>query len=341
MKRKLKKIFSNKLVLTIVSLLIFLWVISSLVFINKVSFSVVTYQSRNIDRPEYSSADLCCGKVFSGEFKALDNYLGLIILELDPRRISEKSKEDKMIFKFREVGEKSWTFQREYNMGLFDSQSSFSFGIPQVSDSGNKTYEFEISSTTQDKKNNVVIKNTRAFVSGYQYPKSAILGGNTQTMQFIFSKTVGSFSDPSFILMSTVYLAPLGSFILILLALENMKFKLKLEHVKSKAKVKFKKKYLRVMTLLFIILGFLISLYFKIDGFFILIFLWFLAVKKFKFKSSISFVLSFTLIIFWMIIIPLGLQSLQNKLNVWSFTLLALSMLQLFFEIKKNEKKKS
>ncbi len=76
-----------------------------------------------------------------------------------------------------------------------------------------------------------------------------------------------------------------------------------------------------------------------LDSFFLLVPLWIAVVYYLKLKSNVSFFLSITLFVIWVIIIPLGFKTLQSMLNVWSYTLFALGVLQLLYEEINEEKR--
>jgi hypothetical protein len=294
----------NRVYYTITAISILFWIVSSLIFINKGSFTVVTYQTKNT-QSKYVSADLYKNNVFRGEFKSKDNNLGLITFVMEPYKNTRIKKKDVITFRFKEKSKSKWDFQREYRIGLFDSQSHFSFGFPIISDSNDKEYQFELSSTAIDKKNYVKIKSTENFITGYQYPKSEIVSGNLNTVHFLFNKTVGSFSDPEFVIRSIKYLMPFIFFQIIFLVQKSFNSK---------------RSYLRLPEQE------------NISNFLELFISKFVISLKYKFNSRNIFLLGFMLTMLWICIIPFGFKRIQNLLNLLVYILLLVGCVKLVLE---------
>jgi hypothetical protein len=74
--KKIKKISINNFIFVglLPFLLIAFWFISSLIYNNKVSFSVLLYKQSNSDIKQISSDKLLKGGKIAGEFKAKENY---------------------------------------------------------------------------------------------------------------------------------------------------------------------------------------------------------------------------------------------------------------------------
>lgn len=305
-------------------LLIFFWIFSSIFLFNRISFSVVTYQTKNNIQINKDS-ELRSNNIFSGEFVARDNNLGLIILDLNQYKKSKLDKESTVIFKFREKRKGDWSFQREYLSGLFDSQADFSFGFPVILNSKNKTYQFEI---VQNKnRNNKIAFSKNHLITGYQYSKSEIVTAKPEIFKFFFNKVISSFTDIDFVVKSVTYLIPLVLvYVFLLMIIKNFHFV---------------KRYTKILVLLLIIFEILFPHYIYVDSLFILIILWTWAVFIYKLKSKTSFLLSLFLILFWILIIPFGFKDLQDKLNIWIYALLVFGFLQMFIEERKEYEKKN
>lgn len=332
MRIKFSNNFLNKLALIIIPILILFWLISSLLFINRVSFSVLTYQTQNVTSSNNAITLLYKDQAYKGEFISKDNNLGMIILKLDNYKKPKFGAEDILVFKFKEKGKSNWDYTMEYASSLFDSQSYFPFGIPIIPDSKNKHYEFEFLSTKGDSNNHIKLKTPLTFITGYQYSKPEILGGSLKTVEFIYNKVLGFITDLDLVLKSLIYLAPLIIFLIIYTLLKHLFLKIKY------ITIPFNNKYIKILVLL-ILIKLLLPKDTSIDSFFILLVIWIGAVIIFKLKSDISFFLSLSLLLIWVLIIPLGLQNLQNKLNVLVYALFTFGSLQLLYEEKKSEGK--
>ncbi len=323
------KIYFNKNYLKIASFiiiptLILFWVVTSLLFINRISFSVVTYQTRNlVDSDNYS--EIYRERSYKGEFEAIDNNLGLVIVDLGNYRRPESANEYVIVFRFKEKGDSGWAIQREYDSGLFDSQSQFSFGIPVLVDSKNKYFQFEIASEKGSLENHIKIKKKSSFITGYQYSKSEILGVDLKAFNFFYSKFLGFITDLELLTKSLIYLIPLAIYILVLFFLNRIFLRVKYVNIP------FTGKYLKVLLLL-VLIKLLLPQDFKVSMFFILVGVWTAIVYFLKLKSSVSFLLSFTLLILWILIIPFDLSNIQKLLNVSVYIFLAFGVFQLLYE---------
>lgn len=263
------------------------------VFFNKTSFSVITYQVENNAQSKYNLKKLQNDNVFYGEFQSKDNNLGLIVLALNPHHIPDTTRGE-VIFRFKEKGKAAWDVQKGYDLGLFDSQSDFSFGFPIIPYSKNKRYQFELSLISDDKTSNLFLKRTDQFITGYQYPKARILN-LSQIVPFIFSKTVGFFSESGNIIKLCLTVCLFGLFLLVVYVSQHF---------------------------LIIKKDGLYSLLHKIKRF------------KYIWSSKTTFVICLIFIILWLLLMPFGMQDLQKQLNMYVYSLFLLGCAQLFFEIK-------
>ena len=295
MKANIKKKYPSKVTIVVVLILILFWTASSFLLFDKVSFSVVTYQTKNNYKSYENSTELFDDKIFIGEFNAHDNNLGLIILSLGEYKKPKNYNGEILKFRLREKGSDEWNFEQNYKLDLFDSQSSFMFGIPAVSDSKNKSYQFELSSNVEDNINHVKLRDPGLFITGYQYPKSEILGGDINSAKFAYSKLVGSFTDPKFTISALLYLIPFIFVFGIYLLIKRIPLKKLLNK-------NFNRDHLKMLFLITLII--LFPNYFYFDFTFLVITLWIGAFIIYKFKSNASFILSLVLILLWLSTIP-------------------------------------
>lgn len=288
-------------------LLFLFWIIFSLILTNRFSFSVISYIT---DNKISSQPNISRTQEFQGEFKAGDDYLGLIAINLIPSKVS-KDEKGELIFRFKEKNDANWNFIREYPLPLFDSQAQFTFGIPVIRTSRGRVYRFELS-LKGDSKKILKMKDTGKFIIGYQYPKSEIVPANLKTIRFFSNKILTSFIDIEFLSHAALYLP---AFVLLYFLIIRMRL------------IKFKNNPgIRTLTLSFL----------KIDLKLAAILLWLVLIIKSKFKSNVSFFLSFLAILFWMAILPFGFSTVNNSLNIVSFAFMVIGATQLLFE--KDEK---
>lgn len=326
MKLKVRANILNIAKLVIVGLLLIFWVVSSLLFVNHLSFTIVTFQTRNDLQIKNSTVDVDERNVYEGQFTSRDNNLGLIILEIEKYKNPAFGKEGIVAFKLQEKGKNDWGFQKEYSSGLFDSQSEFAFGFPPIPDSKGKIYLFQLS-LKGEADNKMKLEANNYIVTGYQYSKSEIRKNKLQAIEFIFNKTLGSFTDTGFVIKSLKYLFPLALFLIGFFGLKNIR-------------IRFKKEHLKILFVGMVLFELLFSKYIRVEGFYVLLALWMLAIAVYEIKSRVSFILGFLLITLWACIIPLGQKSLESNLNVWIYALFVIGFIQLLIEERSNNEKK-
>ncbi len=78
-----------------------------------------------------------------GEFTARNNYLGLLTVRFDNEEIIEK----KSMFRIKEKSSNTWYHTSSIEAIQYNIKPLYTFGLPSIVDSKNKTYEFEISLT--------------------------------------------------------------------------------------------------------------------------------------------------------------------------------------------------
>ncbi len=352
MKIKIKNNFLSNLALVIFPLLILFWLIASVLLLNRVSFSVLTYQTKNLVNSSNNEFNLSKNKTYKWEFKAKDNNLGILIISIDDYKRQKAGNEDILIFKFKEKGRIDWDYKMEYSSFLFDSQSHFPFGIPVISNSKNKIYQFELSSTRGDSNNPIKLKSPLVFITGYQYSKSEIMGRGLKTIEFASNKIFGLITDLELLIKSSIYLIPLILYSILFLFFKRFpinakhivvpfilflffkRFPINAKHIV----VPFKRKYLKIY--IFIILLIIISpKNLILNEFMIVLFSWTCFVYYFKLKSIVSFKVSLIIVIFWIAIIPFGFNSVQKIANELVYALFIFGCLQLLYEQVKSIKK--
>lgn len=330
-KRKINKIFLNKFIVLGVFpfLLIAFWFISSLLLNNKISFSVLLYKHSQSDIKQVSQEKLLKGDKISGEFKAKDNYLGIVMLRFDDFVKPDSSGEDILAFRLKEKGKKEWYYFNNYKSGLLRNNLLFPFGFPIIEDSRDKFYEFEIESLLGSERNAVKVdKDNLDILTGYQFPGVETFSNNKAAFDFLIKKSIFSFTNIDFLMSSTLYLLPLIIYMFIYFLSPWWK---RIENFGYLVSGFF---------LFFIFLDiFLIKEVFP--GFlFFLILGWIYCIVKNKFVSKINFFFVFMLILLWILLIGLDIKEFQNKINIWVYAFLAIGIGQSVFEEKKIIKNK-
>lgn len=329
--KKIKKIFSNKLVaIGIIPFLLFtFWFMSSLFLNSKISFSVLLYKEPQNEIKQISSEKLLKGGKISGEFRAKENYLGIVMVRFNKYTKHDFTSEDILRFKLREKGTKSWYYLNDYRTGQLENNLLFPFGFPVIQDSKNRIYQFEIESILGNNINAVEVnKKNLAWLTGYQFPIIETFSDNRAAFNFLIKKTITSFTDIDFLLSSSLYMVPLIIYILVYILSPWLR---------------------RVKNFRYISPGILLTLII-LDVFFVtevylgiltsLILGWSYCIAKFRLESKISFSIAFGFIILWTILIMLKITEFQNKINIWVYAFLVIGICHAIFEERRSIKNK-
>jgi hypothetical protein len=317
LRNKIINLLSNKIASVILVLaFILFWFVGSFLFVNYVSFSVLT-DSYGF---ESSKEKLFNGHSVSSEFKAAENNLGLIMLSFEEYAKPDYEQEDQLRFEIKEKNASKIYFSSVYRSGLVDG-GYFPFGFPTIADSKDKTYQFRLTSLKGNEKNGLTLSNNN-FVSGYQFSKAEIFGNKNNLIKFFISKLNYSIRDSYLLLSSVMFMLPLIAYLLFLIG------------------IKKNRRFDKLIIIAFIVLLaaslFLIGSYYGVLG--LNIILWIYIIWRNNLKSTATFKLAFTILFIWLFIKFINVDFPQNNLNIISYSLLVLGVVQLILEEKRNAK---
>lgn len=275
--------------------LFLLWFIAGMLYSSKISFSTLSYKE---SLKELTVKD----KKIIGNFVAKDNNLGIIML----RYVAYVKKgTDPLIFRIKEKGQENWYATVNYQSGLIQNNSLFTFGFPLIANSKGKEYIFELFS-----KNNEVKIDRFGFYTEYSFNKP-----KSHFIEFALKKTITSLSDLEFILSSLLFGIPFIGYLFILF-LNNYKLS--------------KNRLVSFMSI-FIFIDLLIT-DFYLGVFSLIAFFWIYSIYRFKIQYRYNFLIALSLIVFWLILTFLKSGLFLDKLNIWVYFFLATGIFQLFAE---------
>jgi len=317
-KNKLIKIFRNPVIAILMILtLLGLWGIGTFLFVNHVSFSVLTSQ-HNAD---FKREKILKNVILKGEFISNENNLGIIIIPFERYVKPDFEKEDQLRFRLKEKDSENWHYDSLYRSGSVDGEY-FPIGFPQIANSKNKIYEFELVSLNGNSKN-ALTPSKNQFISGYQFSKQEIFSNNNSMSIFFIKKISYSSSDIYLILNSVTYLLPLIIYLLFLIG-----------GIKSKRLALFIK---IIFSILLIVNLFIVKeAFYGLMGLCLILWLW-LAIKN-KYTSMKIFKLAFTIIFIWLIIKFVNINYPQENFNILSYGFLVIGVIQALIEERKNGK---
>lgn len=164
--------------------------------------------SRNVDavfQVKKEDGILLKDKIIKGTFTSQNENLGSVAMQFTTfGRINS----DKLLFRLREENAKKWYYENSYSSSLIADNTFFPFGFVPISDSKDKTYEFEIQSLSGTKDNSVGIKEENyMLITKYQYDKTYLFRHPLFFTKYIIEKLVATFIFYNLLLyLALVYL---------------------------------------------------------------------------------------------------------------------------------------
>ncbi len=149
-------------------------------------YSVVEEDFKSSLNKNYHN-ELLKGEKIAGTFTASADNLGIILVRFyNFGRLNY----DTLIFRLKEEKQKKWNYEYSYKVDQFQPNQYFTFGFPQIPDSKNKRYSFELESTSGKEGDAVAISEKGVAVAYvYKYSKTKILENREDLLQFSFKKT--------------------------------------------------------------------------------------------------------------------------------------------------------
>jgi len=324
--RILRKLTTRINIWIILSLFI-LWLGLSILFVNSFSFSVLSYTSNSLfSKPSY--APLTYKKKIFGEFKAQDDYLGIVSLKFSTPVNVLNADQDRIMFSLKQKGAKSWYYQNVFNTSIFVNNEFFPFGFQPITNSKGKLYVFEIKSLSGNKYNALHLDNENpddaiGMVS-YKYSRKEISRTPFTLFNFVVKRAGIIFSSSSALFASGVYMLPLIFYLLYFLMKRT---------IGSRVRIKIDSIYL--ISILMLLDSFIQTPY--IFFFFVLLGAWLLFSFFNKVQSSVSFFLTF-LFLFISVVLTYKLRYASENIAVWAFIFFLTGILRMILEISRHEK---
>ena len=120
-----------------------------------------------------------------GEFTATNNRLGIVEIKFN---VFYETIHDTLIFRIKEKGDTDWYYQSEHN-NIAQTQGFFPFGFPVISNSKNKTYEFELESVFgNDERALSLSSQSPFFLTKYSFPLNYLKQNKKEIGSFVLAK---------------------------------------------------------------------------------------------------------------------------------------------------------
>lgn len=318
---KIYKKYKKIIIIFIAGLLFLLWLLLSYAFHSQVSFSSLIYSDISSNNDPGS---LQKGEIFKGEIKSKENYLGSIFISFEEIPKVDYFGEDSIQFRVKEKGNENWHYLNNYRAGLISSSLVFPFGFPPISESKDKTYEYELESINGNNQNSVKLGSSVKILTIHSFPEKEIFGSKKRILNYLAIKTINSITSLEYIYASLIFALPLFIFVIWLI-------------------VPWKKEYAKKIgtaTIFGLILFdiFILNSYF-IGLYSILVACWILVIYLSKLNSKINLKISLSLLIVWLVLSVLEKNDYLLKLNIWVFTFLFIGIFQIIInELNLNNK---
>lgn len=202
----------------IIGFFIGLWAFLSLLYIfnYNLTLSVISYSHSKSNFHNFTTNRLLAGDKISGEFKAKEDHLGIVSISFSVFQRVSYNEEDTLVFRLKEKGAKDWYYEGNYKSGLIYQVPFLPLGFPEIENSKDKIYEFELQSLRGNKVNAVALNSWEpVLVSRYQMPKDKLIGDENYLIAFFTRKIFASFDNQAVLFFSFIYSLPLWFYLLL------------------------------------------------------------------------------------------------------------------------------
>lgn len=325
MQKKIKIFLNSKWIKwgLIPFILFLVWFCLSIVYY-KNNFGVTSltsdYHKKNFIN--FTTDSLQKGNKIKGEFKANYDYLGIVAIRFNTYF---QINEDIIRFRIKEKNSKEWYYQYDYTTPQFQPNQLFTFGFPVMSNSGGKTYHFEIESLQGEGDNAVAVSPIEpVFATKYQYPRKEISSNLSKATEFIFLKIINSLMSVDFVISTFAYILPFSFYVIY-----QLYFAKYLAH-------RYYIVLFPIMTMLFVE-SFLVN---NTNDLLVIILTGMVAATMlvYKLESSITFTFALVFLVLTAIFYTGRIENIAENFAVWAYMLLVIGVLQAIYELKSKRK---
>lgn len=303
-------------------ILILLWFFLALFFNPYSNFFSLTYNTRNAILTNFKTNKFSFENVLEVSFKARENDLGTVLVRFKNTNGSFKKQKNLIRFRIKEKNAPKWYYVNEYNSSIVSSLPMFPFGFPTIHDSLGKLYVFEISSQNISVKKAIEIKGGNLFFQEkYIFNRKEILFNPKEMATFLYKKIYNLFTNREILFASLLFLLPLLLYLFIAVFIGLFKLPLK------------------KILVLSIFLSFFIAAEprFYFFGFAFLTLIWLFLSFWYKYKSFLSFLVSFVFLLSALIFALFNLQQQVNYFSNLGYVTLLIGTIQMFMDLNKHK----
>lgn len=164
------------------------------------------------ESPLITGTEVIRGSILHQDIKASYDNLGIIAVRF---QTFSRINDDVLTFRLKEKNNPNIIYSAKYKTDQFQDRQFFPFGFPLIQNSKNRTYEFEIESSTGSVEEHVSIDKLKPVVlTKYQYPLRELNPTSPALYSFIVTKVHNFFSNDALIFPLIYYFLPFTYFIL-------------------------------------------------------------------------------------------------------------------------------
>ncbi len=264
-----------------------------------------------------------------GQFKANDNYLGLIVLHFNKEKVTYGRH---VTFRIKEIGTSSWLQENKVRTDNFHYLPNYPFGFPIIIDSQGKDYVFEIEMMEKNKFDSIGLRDDKPLIiSKYQFPKNKLINEPSFLTSFLTSKLLYLIYNTSYVFYSFLYLLPFIIYILVLFLYNKYILPIKNRYLDTYFSTHDYPFLFAVITLIYTDILFIpkkhdiISLILTAQIIY--------SFKKYALNSRHTLVLIISILITSFFAFVSGIYVIAEKTAVWIFLLLIIVTIQFVIEI--------
>lgn len=179
-------------------------------------------------------------------FKAYENNLGAISLQLKNYNTNEKKDEHQILFHIKEKGMENWETEHIYFGGQFHDLDHFPFGFSPITNSKNKEYIAEVISLDGTSQSQLILKDSYPeFISYYQFSKHELFSP-MNAGRYLLQKILFALSIPDFLIIILICYLPFV-FILFIFSSAGEPFYALMSRTLNRTKKQKRKSYVYVV----------------------------------------------------------------------------------------------
>jgi len=272
----------------------------------------------------------------SGTFTAQDNYLGIITVRFDKKeQLSGNS-----MFRIKNALDEDWYHEATVAAEQYYTIPQYSFGLPVIARSKNKTYQFEIQllDNTTSSSGLSLSNKYPVLISHYAFPKNIFVENKMLLAQFIFKKISYYINQEFAWKVLAVYSIPLILYLLCLVfehKLQSFEF-----IIEAKEKLSaILKPYILILFLSIFIDIFVIRKY-SDSTTTLFTFLWILGVAAYRLESRYSYGVALIFLTFCPFLLSANMDWVAEKSAVWAYIFLVVGTVHGIIEMKAEQSPK-